>query len=137
MIPISTRNVIANSQFRLTGDCYFFVDAVTINTPERHLLICRDDKETTVVTTASGLDDLVIRSQNQDKWRLIIIECAHPFYCVGFLQSISTAMTGAGLDILLVSTFSRDLVFVKQGQELRAAQVLQQAGFVAEPAQNL
>jgi hypothetical protein len=36
------------------------VDALHVKTPELHRLICRDDKDITVVTNAAGLPDLTI-----------------------------------------------------------------------------
>lgn len=130
MIPESTRQVIRDSDFYLENDIFYFVEAEAVGNPELHRLICRDEKEITVVTTQGGLADLVIRAKNQDQWRLLVINCANPFYCVGFLQSIASAMTAAGLDILLVSTFSRDYVFVKNQQTDQAVAVLLDIGFV-------
>ena len=130
MIPATTQAVIAGSDFYLESDCYYFVDASAVGDASLHRLICRDDKEMTVVTTQSGLADLVIKSQNQDQWRLLVINCANPFYCVGFLQSIAAAMTSVGIDILLVSTFSRDYVFVKNSQCDMAVHTLCGIGFV-------
>jgi hypothetical protein len=130
MIPESTRQVIRDSDFYLENDIFYFVEAERVGHPELHRLICRDDKEITVVTTQAGLADLVVKAQNQEQWRLLVINCANPFYCVGFLQSIASAMTDAGLDILLVSTFSRDYVFVKNQQTDQAVAVLLDIGFV-------
>ncbi len=136
MIPQSTQNVINGSDFYLEAEVFYFVDALHVKTPELHRLICRDDKEITVVTNAAGLPDLTIKSQNKEQWRLLVINCANPFYCVGFLQSISSAMTVAGIDILLVSSFSRDYVFVAAAYVEQAIQILQQIGFVKRQHQN-
>ena len=59
-----------------------------------------------------------------------MINCANPFYCVGFLQSITSTMTDAGLDILLESTFNLDDVFVKNHQTDQAVALLMDIGFV-------
>ncbi len=136
MIPQSTQDVIHGSDFYLEAEVFYFVDALQVKTPELHRLICRDEKEITVVTNEAGLLDLTIKSRNKEQWRLFVINCAHPFYCVGFLQSISSAMTAAGLDILLVSSFSRDYVFVAAAYVEQAMQILQQIGFVKRLHQN-
>lgn len=136
MIPLSTQQVISGSDFYIEPDIFYYVAALDVKTPELHRLICRDDKEITVVTTEAGLTDLTIQSQNQEQWRLLVINCANPFYCVGFLQSISSAMTAAGLDILLISTFSRDYVFVAQQHLAQAVVILQNIGFVKQERQN-
>lgn len=129
MIPHSTQRVIAQSDFYLQPGLFYVVHASKVNTPELHRLICRDEKEITVITTEAGLTDLDIIDRNKEQWCLFVINCASPFYCVGFLTAISTAMTNAGLDILLMSTFSRDLVFVAQQHSAQAAGLLQQLGF--------
>ena len=132
MTPHSTLQIIAQSDFYLEPDAFFVVQASYVRTSELHRLVCRDEKETTVITTEAGLSDLDIIAINQEQWRLLVINCANPFYCVGFLTAISTAMTDADIDILLTSTFSRDLVFVPAQDCDRAVALLRQLGFVAQ-----
>lgn len=91
-------------------------------------MISRDDKETTVVT--EHLDDLDVLELNPDRWILISIDCSQPFYCVGFIAKISGMISAAGLDLLVLSTFTRDWIFVKEEEGSRAAEVLRAAGFV-------
>uniref|UniRef100_A0A486XSB4 CASTOR ACT domain-containing protein n=1 Tax=Rheinheimera sp. BAL341 TaxID=1708203 RepID=A0A486XSB4_9GAMM len=134
MIPYSTQQVIAQSDFYLETELFYVVQASKVHTPPLHRLICRDEKEITVITTEAGLTDLDIIDRNKEQWRLFVINCANPFYCVGFLTAISTAMTNAGLDILLTSTFSRDLVFVPQQHSSQATELLQQLGFRQQKA---
>lgn len=92
-------------------------------------MITRDARETTVVTTEELLDDLDVLAMNPDRWLLLAIDCANPFYCVGFIAKISAALSGAGMDILVVSTFSCDWVFVKEEDGDRAADLLRSLGF--------
>lgn len=89
-------------------------------------MISRDDKEITVVT--NDLDDLDIIDINPDTWLFLPIECAQPFYCVGFIAKLSAMLSAAGIDILVLSAFSRDWVFVKVEDGERAAEVLRKAG---------
>lgn len=136
MIPQTTETIIRDSDFFVEPDIFYYVAALEVKTPAMHRLVCHDDKEITVVTTAAGLADLTIQQQNHDQWRLMVINCANPFYCVGFLQKISSAMTAAGLDILLVSAFSRDYVFVLQQHLEQAVTILQNIGFVKREHRN-
>ena len=92
-------------------------------------MITRDDKETTVVTSPDHLGDVDVIEVNPDRWTLITVDCANPFYCVGFIAKISAALSGAGMDILVVSTFSCDWVFVKEDDGPRAAGLLRAEGF--------
>ena len=92
----------------------------------RHLLIARDEKEITVVTAPENLAALDVIEVNRDRWRLMIIEPETPFYCVGFIAKLSAGLAAAGMDILVLSTFTRDLFFVKEEEGERAAEVVRQ-----------
>lgn len=128
VIPDSTEQIIAESSFRLAGT-YVYCSARTVNNPEKHLMITRDDREVTVVTLPENLGDVDAIAVNPDRWTLITVDCANPFYCVGFIARMSARLSAAGLDILVVSTFSRDWVLVKEEDAERAAEVLRAAGF--------
>ena len=120
--------MIADSTFRFAGT-YRYVSARSGLHTARHLMITRDARETTVVTTEEQLGDVDVVAMNADRWMLLAIDCANPFYCVGFIAKISAALSGAGLDILVVSTFSCDWVFVKESDAERAATLLRGLGF--------
>jgi hypothetical protein len=92
-------------------------------------MIVRDEKETTVVTSPENLASLDVLDVNRDRWVLLAIDCANPFYCVGFIAKVAARLSAAGIDILAVSTFSRDLFFVKEEDGARAAGVLREIGF--------
>jgi hypothetical protein len=128
VIPESTQQVIADSTFRFEGT-YRYVSARAVLHPDRHLMITRDAREITVVTTEDALDDVEVLAMNADRWLLLAIDCANPFYCVGFIAKISAALSGAGMDILVVSTFSCDWIFVKEEDGPRAASLLRALGF--------
>ena len=119
--------MIAASTFHF-GGTYRWARVSAIRHPEKHLMISRDEKETTVVT--QHLEDLDVLELNPDRWTLISIDCSQPFYCVGFIARISSMISAAGLDLLVLSTFTRDWVFVKEAEASCAAEVLRAAGFV-------
>ncbi len=60
------------------------------------------------------------------------ITCSNPVYCVGFLAAIAVAMRDADIDILLVATFPRDIVLVKESDVVRATAILNAAGFCSQ-----
>jgi hypothetical protein len=128
VIPAATQQVIADSTFRFAGT-YRFVSARSVANPEKHLMVTRDQYEMTVVTKEEHLGDVDVLDMNADRWLLLAIDCANPFYCVGFIAKISAALSGAGLDILVVSTFSCDWVFVNEEAAERAAELLRGLGF--------
>jgi hypothetical protein len=133
IIPESTQQVIADSTFRFAGT-YRFVSARSVGHPELHLMITRDTYEMTVVTKEEHLGDVDVLDINADRWLLLAVDCANPFYCVGFIARISAVLSAAGMDILVVSTFSCDWVFVKEDDGPRAATLLLAEGFRESPA---
>jgi hypothetical protein len=105
------------------------VSARSVAHPEKHLMVTRDEKEITVVTKEENVAGIDAVAVNPDRWLLLAIDCANPFYCVGFLAKISAGLSGAGFDILVISTFSCDWVLVKEEDGPRAAVVLRSMGF--------
>lgn len=128
VIPETTEQVIAQSTFRLAG-VYVWASVREARDDGRHLMIVRDEKETTVVTSPENLASLDVLDVNRDRWVLLAIDCANPFYCVGFIAKVAARLSAAGIDILAVSTFSRDLFFVKEEDGARAAEELRAIGF--------
>jgi hypothetical protein len=126
-IPESTEDIIARSTFTRRG-VYRWVSASRVGDASRHAIVMRDDREITVVTREEDLVDLEVVSENPDRWELLAIDCANPFYCVGFVARIASALTSAGIDILFTSTFTRDLVFVKESELARGAAALESLG---------
>jgi len=128
VIPESTQQVIADSTFRFAGT-YRYASVRSVANPEKHLMVAHEEDEITVVTKEENLAGLDVLDLNADRWLLVALDCANPFYCVGFIAKVSAALSGAGFDILVISTFSRDLVFVKEEAGPRAAGLLRQIGF--------
>jgi len=94
-------------------------------------MVFRDERETTVVTREEHLGDVDVIERNRDLWQLINLEPPTPFYCVGFLAKVSALLAGEGIDILVVSTFSRDCVLVKVEDGAKAIALLEGAGFIS------
>ena len=120
--------MISDSTFRLAGT-YRYASVRSVAHPEDHLMVTRDEKEITVATREENLAGLDVIAVNPDRWLLLAIDCANPFYCVGFIAKISSVLSGAGLDILFVSTFSRDWLLVKEDDGPRSAELLRAMGF--------
>jgi len=123
----SIDDVLTASTFHF-GGVYVWARVREVRDHGRHLLIARDEKEITVVTVPEHLASLDVLETNRDRWLLLAIDCAIPFYCVGFISAISARLGAAGLDILVISTFSRDLFFVKEEEGEKAAAVLRAIG---------
>ncbi|NTU77606.1 MAG: hypothetical protein HGA90_07345 [Alphaproteobacteria bacterium] len=57
------------------------------------------------------------------------IRCATPFLAKGFLAKIMGTVAAQGLNILIVSTFSKDYAFFREEDHLVAKEALQGIGF--------
>ena len=123
-IPDSTLAVLRASRFAIVPEPFVYVKAGAVGDGATHLLVARDELETTVVTHERNLAGVEVLDRNPDRWLLLSIDCANPFYCVGFLAAICGAFAGAGIDVLAVSAFTRDLVLVKETERERARELL-------------
>ena len=123
------REVIAASWFTLDPTVYAYARATAVGESSPHLMVIRDGDEITVVTAVANLPALGEHECNPERWRLLNVRCGRPFYCVGFIASIADAMARAGIDIVLASAFSNDLVLVMEKDLEAAISVLIGVGF--------
>lgn len=131
-IPASTEEVLRASRLRRVPGHFVVARCRGVGDSTRHLLVTRDDLETTVITRPEHLADCEVLDENPDRWALLAIDCAHPFYCVGFLARLTAALAAAGIDLLAVSTFSRDQLLVKEEMAERAVATLLAVGLQAD-----
>jgi hypothetical protein len=124
--------VIAASWFSIDEVTYVYVSVNEVQQAEQHLMVLRDGNETTVVTSIENVPLPGTIQVNKEKWRLLNIRCGNPFYCVGFIASITNAFANAGIDIVIISSFSNDLVLVMQQDLEKAAAVLVSIGFTSK-----
>lgn len=110
----SIKEVIASSEFALEEGVYRYYLVHSYNKPELHLQVIHNKTEITVVTLETNAHLLAIKETNPEKWNLLTIKCSKPFYCVGFLASITQALAAASIDVVVTSTFEYDLVLVQE-----------------------
>ncbi len=129
----AARDMIAQSTFAIMPGVYVYAKLKSYppNAGE-HFMVTRDADEITVVTTSEKLpffadDDFLER--NRDDYLLISLNVSVPFYSVGFLATVGDAFARAGLNILFVSTYSKDYMMVRADLRERAREILLQLGF--------
>lgn len=123
------QEVIKLSWFNVEDGAYIYTSVNEIKYPEKHLMLINDGKEITIVTLEENLPLLGAYEANKDKWRLINIRCGNPFYCSGFIAYITNALAAKGIDIVLTSSFSNDLVMVPEKDLDRSVTTLMEIGF--------
>lgn len=95
---------------------------------DNHFLISRDSNEVTVVTEEKNVDT-VSHDESVQWFKLVEIKVSKPFIVKGFLAAISKAIADADLNILIVSTFSKDYILVREEDQDLAKGALKDLGF--------
>jgi len=96
-----------------------------------HFLISQDKDEITIVTEEGNLHSL--RYEEEVKWfKLFEFKVSMPFLAPGFLAKITETVADKGLNILIVSTFSKDYALIKEENFKTAMEALETVGFKIE-----
>jgi hypothetical protein len=91
-------------------------------------MIARDPDEVTVIVEESAI--LESRALETDGgYRILEIKVATGFESVGFLATVTRALAEAGVSILVVSTYSKDYVLVKEESVAAGLKALSGIGF--------
>lgn len=96
-----------------------------------HFMVARDQDEVTVITQEENMPELKVRDLKRG-FSLIEIRIAMPFEGVGFLAAVARTIADAGLNILIVSTFSKDYILLKEDEVARGVEALSTRGFPVE-----
>lgn len=127
------KNIIKASNFKVKQGTYIYAKAAENPAIEKeHFMVSRDEDEITVVTQEENIGSLKILEKNKDSYTLIVLNVSVPFYSVGFLATVSEAIAKEGMNILIVSTYSKDYIMVKKDCTDKAKSVLLKLGFTEE-----
>lgn len=121
--------IIRQSTFTVCEGRFVYA-AVRKPPPEgTYFLVARDEHEITVVALEERIKDFDLMERNKDTHTLIALNVSVPFYSVGFLATVSAAIAEAGMNIFIVSTYSKDYILVREDCTARARDVLIKLGF--------
>jgi len=122
------REVIRGSQAILHEGRYAYLKAASQTNLGDHFLVAQDGDETTVVTAERHVDSLLF--EEDVKWfRLIEIRVSLPFLAKGFIAAVTRALADRDLNVLVVSTFSKDYFLVREEGSDEALAALRDLGF--------
>src|SRR3989344_5867979 len=121
--------IIKESTFRVEEGRFVYAKVSKAQSIEDHFMVSKDANEITVVTEEENLSELTLVERNKDFYRLIALNVSIPFYAVGFLATVSQAIAKEGMNILIVSTYSKDYILVKDDKVENARLVLLKLGF--------
>jgi hypothetical protein len=122
------KTIISQSNFEIIPGSFIYTKVGTIPSGT-HFLISQDEDEITVVTKQEELQNLDLIERNKDNYTLIALNVSVPFYSVGFLALVSSAIADAGMNILIVSTYSKDYIMVREDKSDEGQAVLLKLGF--------
>lgn len=123
------KKIIKESTFKAEEGRFVYAKVLKAPSIENHFMVSKDADEITVVTKEKNLQELDLKERNKDFYRLIGLNVSIPFYSVGFLATVSQAIAKEGMNILIVSTYSKDYIMVKDGRLEDAKSVLLDLGF--------
>lgn len=121
--------VIRESFFEVQSGTYIYAKVRGVAAATEHFFVSRDNDEITVVTKKEAVPDLDLVERNKDDYALIAMLVSVPFYSVGFLAVLSDALAGNDMNILIVSTYSKDYIMVREDLLDKTIGVLRGMGF--------
>lgn len=123
------QEIISSSTYDLQDGRYIYIKAKSVQNWEDHFMVSKDNDEITVVTREENLAKLDTIEKNKDYYRLIALNVTVPFYSVGFLAAVSSTIAKEGMNVLIISTYSKDYIMVRFDLLDNAIKVLQNLGF--------
>ena len=126
------QDIIRKSTFDIQVGKYVYAKVARFPEQNHHFFVSKDSDEITVVTKEEYIADLSMLERNKDDYALIALNVSIPFYCVGFLAVVSSAIADKGMDILIVSTYSKDYILVRHDKLDDAKSTLLDLGFSAK-----
>lgn len=120
--------VIANSPVVMLPGTYCVARLRPSSLPSRHFMVTMDSSETTVIAREEELGELDAIDIRRG-YRLIEVRVATPFEGIGFLATVCGAIAEAGLNILVVSTFSADYILLQADEAEAGLDALRGLGF--------
>ncbi|MCW5824575.1 MAG: ACT domain-containing protein [Cyanobacteria bacterium TGS_CYA1] len=131
-----TQEILSNSTFVIEPGVYIYTKVNSMPCKDEHFLVAKDADEITVVTRQGNLDKLDLIERNKDDYCLIALNVSIPFYSVGFLATVSSAFAAKGHNILIVSTYSKDYLMVRDDLRKDAEEILTSLGLKRVTACN-
>jgi hypothetical protein len=131
------QKIISSSTFEAYSGSYIYAKTNKIPIDVKFFALTVDNDEITVVLEKSHIDGLDFEAKNKDEYSLIALNVLVPFYCVGFLAEITKVIASKGMNILIVSTFSKDYILVRSDKREDALKALLELGLRQEPTQDV
>ena len=131
-ISPALRKTINSSPYVLHPQRYTVLQVQECSNPQPHFLVTHEAEEVTVITTEKQRGLLQSDILQEQAWfQLIEFKMSTPFETPGFLAAIASKLASRHLNILLVSTFSKDWLLLKEEDLEAGLSGLHELGFQA------
>ncbi len=128
MMDENLQKMFRTSSFSISAEPYFYCQVKTYPTnPTQHFMVSHDSEEITVITQNLDLVENMIE-KNDNAWLLVSLNLSIPFM-KGTLYNVSKVIYEANANILIVSTYSKDLLFIKEQDKVAVIKALEGIGF--------
>ncbi len=128
MLPPSLTEVIHNSPAVLLPERYAVAKVNDVPEGVPFFIVTRDSDEITVIATEEQLERLCCVSV--EKWfRLVEFKVSVPFEAPGFLAAIAHIAADVGINVYIVSTYSKDYVLIREHEIDAAVAAFKSIGF--------
>jgi hypothetical protein len=91
------KKIIESSSFVVHEGKFVYTKVKTAPVISKHFLVSKDADEITVVTKEENLTEMDVIERNKDDYSLIELKVSVPFYSVGFLATVSSAIAKEGM----------------------------------------
>lgn len=122
-------DIIKNSTFEVIDGIFIYAKVKGWPVTGDHFMVSKDNDEVTVVTKIENLDKINLIERNKEDYCLIALNVSIPFYSVGFLAKVSSTIAEDGMNILIVSTYSKDYIMIKKDVTDKVINILLKLGF--------
>lgn len=123
------KQIIGQSTFTVIKGTYAYAKVSKVPISGKHFMISTDKDEITVVTDVHNLRYLNMLERNKEDYSLIALNISIPFYSVGLLATVSDSIAKENMNILIISTYSKDYIMIKKKHMDKATAVLESLGF--------
>ena len=123
------KKIIKDSSFVIESGTYTIAKIVGNIKTENCFLVTKDKLETTVIYKSEDNNINIINIiDKKDNYALIGIDVSVPFYSVGFIAEVTGRLAKKNINVLVVSTFSRDYVLINNEHREESRRILIEMG---------
>lgn len=106
------QEILIKATFKVQDGRYLYTKVKLFPKNSNYFAVMADKDEITVVSKEENIGELALVEKNKDYWKLIETDPVIPFYVVGYLAAMSNAIAKKGINVLIISTYSKDYLLV-------------------------